>query len=87
MKRVDPELVEILVCPDTKLNVDLVPDETVEKINLAIKEKIILNIDGQFVKDPLQDGLLREDDKIIYPVRYCIPVMLVGEGIQMDQFE
>ena len=87
MKRVDPELVEILVCPDTKLNVDLIPAETVEKINLAIKENIVLNVDGQSVNDPLQDGLLREDDKIIYPVRDSIPVMLIGEGIPMDQFE
>ena len=87
MKRVDPELVEILVCPDTKLNVDLAPAETVEKINLAIKESIVLNVDGQYVKEPLQDGLLREDDKIIYPVRDSIPVMLIGEGIPMDQFE
>ena len=87
MKRVDPELVEILVCPDTKLNVDLVTAETVEKINLAIKGNQVLNIDGQSIKEPLQDGLLREDDKIIYPVRDCIPVMLVGEGIPMDQFE
>ena len=38
MKRVDPELVEILVCPDTKLNVDLVPTETVNKINLPSKK-------------------------------------------------
>ena len=87
MKRLDPELVEILVCPDTKLNVDLVPAETVEKINLAIKENIVLNVDGQSVNDLLQDGLLREDDKIIYPVRDSIPVMLIGEGIPMDQFE
>ena len=87
MKRVDPELVEILVCPDTKLNVDLAPAETVEKINLVIKENIVLNVDGQSVNDPLQDGLLREDDKIIYPVRDSIPVMLVGEGIPTDQFE
>ena len=87
MKRVDPELVEILVCPDTKLNVDLVPAETVDKINLAIKENIVLNVDGQSIKEPLQDGLLRENDKIIYPVRDCSPVMLVGEGIPMDQFE
>ena len=87
MKRVDPELVEILVCPDTKLNVDLVPTETVEKINLAIKENIVLNVDGQSVNDLLQDGLLREDDKIIYPVRDSIPVMLIGEGIPMEQFE
>jgi len=87
MKRVDPELVEILVCPDTKLNVDLAPAKTVEKINLAIKENNILNIDGQSVKEPLQDGLLRDDDKIIYPVRDSIPVMLIGEGIPMEQFE
>ena len=87
MKRVDPELVEILVCPDTKLNVDLAPAETVEKINLAIKENTVLNVDGQSVNDPLQDGLLREDDTIIYPVRDSIPVMLIGEGIPMDQFE
>ena len=87
MKRVDPELVEILVCPDTKLNVDLAPAETVEEINLAIKENIVLNVDGQSVNDPLQDGLLREDDKIIYPVRDSIPVMLIGEGIPMEQFE
>ena len=87
MKRVDPELVEILVCPDTKLNVDLAPGETVEKINLAIKENIVLNVDGQSINDPLQDGLLREDDKIIYPVRDSIPVMLIGEGIPMEQFE
>ena len=87
MKRVDPELVEILVCPDTKLNVDLAPAETVEKINLAIKENIVLNVDGQSVKESLQDGLLSEDDKIIYPIRDSIPVMLVGEGIPMDQFE
>ena len=87
MKRVDPELVEILVCPDTKLNVDLAPAETVEKINLAIKENIVLNVDGQSVNDPLQDGLLREDDKIIYPVRDSIPVMLIGEGIPMEQVQ
>ncbi len=87
MKRVDPELVEILVCPNTKLNVDLAPAETVEKINLAIKENIVLNVDGQSVNEPLQDGLLREDDKIIYPVRDSIPVMLIGEGIPMEQFE
>ena len=87
MKRVDPELVEILVCPDSKLNVDLAPAETIEKINLAIKENIVLNVDGQSVNDPLQDGLLREDDKIIYPVRDSIPVMLIGEGIPMKQFE
>ena len=65
----------------------MVAAETLDKINLAIKENNVLNIDGQSVKEPLQDGLLREDDKIIYPVRDSIPVMLIGEGIPMEQFE
>ena len=45
MKRVDPELVEILVCPDTKLNVDLVPAETVDIINgsLRLEQKASLS--------------------------------------------
>ena len=46
MKRVDPELVEILVCPDTKLNVDLVPAETVDKINLNIKDCLLYTSDA-----------------------------------------
>ena len=87
MEKVDPELVEILVCPETKGSVDLAPAEMIEKINLAIKEQQILNLDDRPVKKTLQDGLIREDGEIIYPVRDCIPVMLIGEGIPMKQFD
>ena len=87
MERVDPELVKILVCPDTKENVDLAPAELIKKINLAIKEQQIRNLDDQPVEEPLQDGLIREGGEIIYPVRDCIPVMLIGEGIPMKQFD
>ena len=87
MERVDPELVEILICPDTKENVDLAPAEVIKKINLAIKEKQVRNLDDQPVEEALQDGLIRDDGEIIYPVRDCIPVMLIGEGIPMKQFD
>ena len=55
------------------------------EVNQAIAEGRILNVDGAPVNEPLQDGLLREDGKILYPVRDAIPVMLIGEGIPMDQ--
>ena len=87
MERVDPELVEILVCPNTRENVDLAPLEIVEKINQAINAKRIRNVDDQPVTETLQDGLIRDDGKIIYPIRDCIPVMLIGEGIPMDQLD
>tara|TARA_B100001250_G_C19615674_1_gene707053 strand:- start:533 stop:796 length:264 start_codon:yes stop_codon:yes gene_type:complete len=87
MERIDPELVEILVCPDTKENVELAPVELIKKINLAIKEQQIRNLEDQPVEEPLQDGLIRDDGVIIYPVRDCIPVMLIGEGIPMKQFD
>ena len=87
MERVDPELVEILVCPKTREHVELASVEIVEQINQAISAKRIRNVDDQPVTEALQDGLIRDDGKIIYPIRDCIPVMLIGEGIPMDQLD
>jgi uncharacterized protein YbaR (Trm112 family) len=87
VEKVDPELVEILVCPNTRENVELASVEIVEKINHAINAKRIRNVDDQPVTETLQDGLIRDDGKIIYPIRDCIPVMLIGEGIPMDQLD
>jgi uncharacterized protein YbaR (Trm112 family) len=32
-------------------------------------------------------GLVREDGRILYPIRQRIPVLLVDEGIALDQVE
>ena len=87
MEKVDSELVEILVCPANRGRVSLVGREIVDRLNQAIAEGRIMNVDGGPVSEPLQDGLLREDGKILYPVRNAIPVMLIGEGIPMDQLD
>ena len=85
MSKIDSELVEILVCPLTRKRVSLASIDMVERLNHAISEGRIRNEEGQIVREPLQDGLLREDGRILYPIRDTIPVMLIGEGISTDQ--
>ena len=84
---IDPELLEILACPETKQPVRLAEAELVERLNAAIAQRRLKNREGHVVTQPIQAGLVREDGNIVYPVRDDIPVMLVGEGIELSQLE
>lgn len=81
---VDPELLEILVCPETKQPVRVADNDLVERINLAIQSGEIRNRAGEQVKDPIDGGLVREDGVLLYPVREDIPIMLIDEALELD---
>lgn len=87
MKKVDLELVKILVCPENHEQVFLADEQTLDKVNQAIAQGHVQNLEGKNVDVPLQDGLLRADGRRLYPIREAIPVMLIGEAISMDQWE
>jgi uncharacterized protein YbaR (Trm112 family) len=78
---VDRELLEILVCPETRQPVRLAPPELLEKLNQRIGSGELRNRGGEPVSAPLREGLLREDGKVLYPVDDGIPVMLVEQSI------
>ena len=80
----NPELLEILVCPETKQALKLADDGTLERVNRAVKAGALKNQGGNRVKDRIEEGLLREDGKVLYPVRDDIPVMLLDEAIRLD---
>jgi uncharacterized protein YbaR (Trm112 family) len=82
---VDPRLLEILVCPDTKTPVRPADPDTLERLNQAIQEGGVVNRGGEPVVDRLDEGLLREDGRLLYPVREDIPIMLIDEAIELDQ--
>lgn len=84
---VDQELLDILVCPEDKTPVKLVDEETLRKINDAIKGGQLKNRAGEAVEESIDGGLLREDGKYLYPIRDDIPIMLIDEAIPMDQFD
>ena len=84
---VDPELLEILVCPETHQSVRPAEGELLDRLNQAIRSGGVTNRGGNEVADPVDEGLVREDDKILYPVRDDIPIMLIDEAIEIDKLQ
>jgi uncharacterized protein len=84
---VDPKLLEILCCPETKQDLQLVGDDVIQKINAAIKNGSLKNRGGVTVKETIDAGLLREDRMYLYAIREDIPIMLIDEGIPFGQFD
>ncbi|GMV51760.1 hypothetical protein FBQ96_13955 [Nitrospirales bacterium NOB] len=82
---IDKELLAILCCPETKQAVTLADDRLVEKLNAAIARGALKNKVQKPVTEKLDGGLVRSDNKILYPIREDIPVMLIDEGIPLDQ--
>ena len=80
---VNPELLEILVCPETKQPVKLADAELLERLAREIESGKLRNRGGDKVPKPITEGLGREDGKVLYPVDDGIPVMLIEESIEL----
>lgn len=80
---VSPDLLEILVCPETKQPVSLAGPELLEGVNRKIQAGELRNRGGELVKDILQEALIREDGRVLYRVDDSIPVMLIEESIEL----
>lgn len=80
---VSPELLELLVCPETRQPVRPAPAELLERVNAAIREGRLRNRGGTLLREPLQEALVREDGRVLYPVEDGIPAMLVEESIEL----
>ncbi len=84
---IDPQLLKMLVCPESRTRLEMADSQLIRRINKAISEKKLLNKAGQKVSDPLQGGLIREDHAILYPIIDGIPTLLVEEGISVHDLE
>ena len=82
---VDKDLLAILCCPETKQPVSLAGTDLLTKLNDAVRKGNLRNTGKQPVTDELDGGLVRSDLKIVYPIRENIPVMLIEEGIPLEQ--
>jgi len=80
---VSEELLEILVCPETKQPVKPASAEQIQAINGQVSAGTLRNRGGEPVSKPIDEGLVREDGRILYPVDDGIPVMLIEESIEL----
>ena len=78
---VDGKLLEILCCPVSKTPLTLLTQEKLDKLNSAITSGEALFVDGAKISEPLSEGLITADGKVIYPVHNDIPVLLAEKGI------
>lgn len=82
---VSPELLEILVCPETKQPVRSAPAELLAQLNARIRARTLRKRGGEPVEKELDEALLREDGRVLYPVDDGIPVMLIEESIEVGE--
>jgi uncharacterized protein YbaR (Trm112 family) len=80
-----PELLAILRCPDNQSRLSQAPDDTVRRINAAIRDGRITNRAGKQPEDQLDGGLVREDGAYLYPIIDGIPVLLRDDAIPLSQ--
>jgi uncharacterized protein YbaR (Trm112 family) len=77
------DLLEILVCPETRQPLREAPGDLLARLNQQIAEKKLRNRGGQAVGKPISEALVREDGHVLYVVDDGIPVMLVEESIEI----
>lgn len=80
---IDPQLIEILVCPESKQPVAVADAAVLDRLNAAIEAGNATTLGGEKIGEPVTEGLLREDGRILYPVRDGIPIMLIDESIDV----
>ena len=58
-------------------------DLLLDQLNEQIRKGELKTRDGGLVLDLLEEGLVREDGQVLYPVREGIPIMLLSEAISL----
>ena len=77
------ELLRNLCCPETHQPLRPAPPEIIAAINERIRSGGLRNRAGGLLVEPCEAGLLREDDRALYPVRRGLPILLIVEAISI----
>ncbi|MED5278243.1 MAG: Trm112 family protein [Verrucomicrobiota bacterium] len=79
----DDKLFEIICCPETHQPLRRADVELVTNLNQRIEAGTLFDRVEEKVGQRIDGGLLREDGKILYPIRQNIPTLLIEQGIPL----
>ena len=82
---VDERLLEILVCPVSRVPMKRLPKDRLAILNRHRERDGLVHVDGSRVDEPLEEALITTDGKTVYKVEAGIPVMLEEQGIAARQ--
>lgn len=80
-------LLTILRCPVSHKGLAVLKKDRLAQVNAAIAAGQIITNDGSKVVEPLNEALVTDDGKRIYPVADGIPVLLEDESIGLEQLD
>ena len=80
---IDDQLLDILCCPETRQPVARAEASVLQPLNAEIEAGRLRNRGGDKVEAQIEEGLLREDGRVLYIVDDSIPIMLIGESIEL----
>jgi uncharacterized protein YbaR (Trm112 family) len=75
----------ILVCPTDRTPLSPASDQMVARLNRAIAAGRVKNQAGRLLEQPLDGGLVRADQTLLYPILDGIPILLTDEAIPLAQ--
>ena len=81
----DRKLLDMIVCPVTKLPLELLDGDRLAQMNAAIAAGAIRNHADQSVATAFREALIRRDGHVVYPVVDGIPILLEEESIDWNQ--
>ena len=84
---VSKQLLDLVVCPDNRAPLIEADEAVLAAVNRAVAAGRLKNRSGQTVDQPLAGGLIRVDRTVLYPIVDDIPILLVDEGIPLDQLQ
>ena len=83
----DKKLLSILCCPITHKGLSEADSGLLSRLNSAIADGGIRNRDGDTLDSRIEEALVTDDGKLLYPVDDGIPVLLEGASVMLDQLE
>ena len=79
----DTNLLNVLCCPESRGALKLADEACLAAVNNAIAAGSLKNAAGEKISEKMEEALVSDDGKRLYPIREGIPVLLSDEAVAL----